>query len=159
MQPDRAALVVRPAVLADVAELAEIDAICFAAGIAYPASELAALLNSHAVLTIVAEASAKIAGFAAMGFLPSRKLPGNRCGELITIDVLPEFRRQHVGLQLHRALEEQLFLKNGDRLQLHVGVDNWGAIEFYRRLGYKRRERVPRYYLDTLDAWRMEKLL
>lgn len=159
MQPDSAALVVRPAVLNDLAELVKIDSICFPAGIAYPDSELAALLKSRSVLTLVAEAFGRIAGFAAMGFLPSTAPSQSILGELVTIDVLPEFRRQYVGLRLHQALLERTGLKHGDRLQLHVAVNNPGAFEFYRRLGYKRRERVPRYYLDALDAWRMEKLL
>lgn len=110
MQPDSAALVVRPAVLGDLAELVKIDAICFPAGIAYPNNELAALLKSRSVLTLVAEAFGRIAGFAAMGFLPSRAPSQSILGELITIDVPPEFRRQQVGLRLHHALVERACL-------------------------------------------------
>jgi len=160
IQPDSDALLVRPAVLHDLAELVAIDALCFPPGIAYPHDQMAALLRARSVLTLLAESSTMIAGFAALRILPSRHLSmRQRTGELITIDVLPEFRRKRAGWQLHGALEEWLRAGNGSRMELHVAVDNTGAMDFYRRLGYTVTERVPRYYRSTLDAWRMEKLV
>lgn len=172
MQPDSTALVVRPAVSRDLPALVAIDALCFSAGIAYPRAELAGLLHSNSVFTLVAESSSTIAGFAALGILPSQHSSNLRAGgaqplnpsvaihgELITIDVLPEYRRQRVGWQLHQALEEWLRAGNGNSIELHVAIDNAGAIRFYRQMGYVVMKRVPRYYLAKLDAWRMEKVL
>jgi ribosomal-protein-alanine N-acetyltransferase len=164
-QPDSTALVVRPAVSLDLARLVAIDALCFSAGIAYPRAELAALLCAPSVLTLVAESSSKIAGFAALGIRPAPHLSSaGRAsaapeGELITIDVHPEFRRQGVGGQLHHALEDWLRAAEGNSIELHVAVDNTGALQFYKKLGYIITKRVPRYYLRTLDAWHMEKNL
>jgi ribosomal protein S18 acetylase RimI-like enzyme len=164
-QPDSTALVVRPAAPQDLARLVAIDASCFSAGIAYPRAELAALLRAPSVLTLVAESSSKIAGFAALGIRPAphlsnaRHTPAAPQGELITIDVLPEFRRQGVGGRLHHALQEWLRAAEGNSIELHVAVDNAGALHFYSQLGYIITRRVPGYYLATLDAWRMEKTL
>jgi ribosomal-protein-alanine N-acetyltransferase len=154
--PHASSFVVRPAVLQDLDSLAAIDALCFPAGIAYPRKEIASLLRAHSILTVVAERGAIIAGFAALSLLHRK---GSRHGELITIDVLPEFRRKHIGGQLHRVLEEWLGASNGRSIRLHVAVDNASALQFYEQLGYRILERVPRYYLHTMDAWKMEKLL
>lgn len=165
MQPDSTPLVVRPAVSQDLARLVAIDAQCFSVGIAYPRAELAALLREPSVLTLVAEASSTIAGFAALGIHPAPRLANASHaaaalqGELITIDVLPEFRRRGVGCQLHHALEEWLRAQEGNSIELHVAVDNAEALRFYRHQGYVVIERVPRYYLSTLDAWCMQKIL
>lgn len=158
--PDESSIAMRPAVLQDLDALVTIDAQCFPIGIAYPEEEIAALLRARSVLMIVAERAVEerrtIAGFAALGLLPRR---GSRHGELITIDVLRQFRREGVGWQLHRELEGWLRAGGGTSIQLHVSVDNTGALEFYKRLGYHVLTRIPQYYLHAVDAWQMEKLL
>lgn len=154
--PDASNCVVRPAVLRDLDRLLAIDALCFPPGIAYPPQEIADLLRAQSVLTLVAEKSGTIVGFAALG---QWQRHGLRHGELITIDVLPEHRRGRVGWQLHQGLEDWLRAANGRSIQLHVAVDNADAVRFYRQLGYRTLARVPRYYLETIDAWQMEKRL
>ena len=158
--PDDSSISIRPAVLRDLERLVAIDAHCFPPGIAYPSQEIAALLRSRSVLTIVAERRREgrtaVAGFAALGWSARR---GSRHGELITIDVLPEFRREGTGWRLHGELEQRLRAGRGVSIQLHVSVANAAALNFYRRLGYRVLARIPQYYLGTIDAWRMEKLL
>ncbi|MHB8301389.1 MAG: GNAT family N-acetyltransferase [Acidobacteriaceae bacterium] len=150
--------VVRPACLADLPALTFVDSRCFPEGIAYPRAEIAALLRSRFVRIAVAALSRDIVGFAALGAPPSLR-SNERQGELITIDVLPEFRRQRVGRQLYLALEEQFRAEKGARIELHVAVDNEAAQRFYQSLGFRTVGRTAGYYLGTIDAWRMEKLL
>ncbi len=158
--PDASTVAMRPAVLDDLEVLAAIDACCFPPGIVYPKKEIAYLLRAPAVLTLVAERSREILGFASLRILQRRGLrQGSRRGELITIDVLPEFRRERVGSQLHHALEDWLRAGGGTGIELHVAVSNTAAIGFYQRLGYSVIARVPDYYLESLDAFRMEKLI
>jgi ribosomal-protein-alanine N-acetyltransferase len=158
--PDASPFAMRPAVLNDLDALAAIDARCFPSGIVYPIEEIASLLRATTVLTLVVERSDQIVGFASLRLLPrSRFRDQSPRGELITIDVLPEFRRERVGWQLHRELEDWLRAGGGTSIELHVAVSNAAAISFYQRLGYSVIARVPNYYLKTLDALRMEKVL
>ncbi|HWF66330.1 MAG TPA: N-acetyltransferase [Acidobacteriaceae bacterium] len=158
--PDASSLVMRPAVPQDLNALLAIDNLCFPPGIAYPRHEIAILLRAPAVVTIAALLPQGIVGFASMGFKQLRHLAQMQLrAELITIDVLPEFRRLHVGWRLHQALEEQCRIQNGKNIALHVAVENAAAIAFYQGLDYRVVERVPHYYLDSIDAWRMEKSL
>ena len=157
---DASLFTMRPADFSDLEVLTSIDARCFSPGIAYSREEIAWLLQARFGLTLVAERSDVIAGFASLRLVRPRRVPGQSTrGELITIDVLPEFRRAGAGWELHQRLEEWLRAAGGNAIELHVAVDNATAIRFYERLGYRILARVPRYYLGTSDAWRMEKAL
>lgn len=152
---DESTIAIRPAGMADLDALVAIDNECFPAGIAYPLEEISLLIDSRSVRTVVAESGGTIAGFASLGWLGR----SNSQGELITIDVLPQFRQQRIGCRLHGDLENWLRERGGAGIQLHVAVDNVAAIHFYERMGYRSVARVPRYYLQRVDAWRMEKRL
>jgi len=163
---------VRSAMLSDAESLTVVDALCFPAGIAYTRGEIASLLRSRSTMTVVAEVPTAVVGFAALGLVPTtgsnpthpidglaKSVPNAMDGELITIDVLPEYRRVGVGVQLYQALEDWFRAGNGRRMELHVAADNAAAIAFYRQLGYTPMQLVPAYYLASLDAWQMEKYL
>lgn len=147
---------VRAATLQDLDAIVEIDALCFVPGIAFSRRELSALLKSRSTASLVAARGQEVVGFAILGFLRSTE---EVRGELITIDVLPAHRHAGIGKQLHRMLEDILASCGGTSLQLHVSVENEAAILFYRRLGYGTVGRAPLYYLNSIDAWQMEKRL
>ena len=132
-------------------------------GIAYPRQEIAWLLRSADALTLAAEHVEEVVAFIALQFRslgPARarlQPSARRRGELITIDVLQKVRRERIGWRLHEALEQEFCRQGGENIELHVAVDNRAAIAFYRRLNYQCVGRVSRYYLDSIDAWRMEK--
>jgi len=167
MQPGAQSIEIRPAVFLDLDALTSIDRQCFSAEIAYPRNEIASLLRSPAILTLVAEHSREIVGFASLRFgrhlLSSRshrRIPESWLqSELITIDVLPEFRRAHVGWLLHQALENWFRDRGGKIIELHVSVDNAAAITFYKQLNYRIVDRATHYYPGAVDAWHMEKNL
>lgn len=148
---------IRPAVPADVNTLMVIDAACFPPGIAYPRKEIAALVRAPDTLTLIVESGVRIVGFACVGLLQAPSPAHTPHGELITIDILPEFRRSRLGWHLHQRLEDWLRMIGARSIELHVAVDNTAAIQFYQRLVYQTVRRVPKYYLGTTDAWRMSK--
>lgn len=118
-QPDGPAIAVRPAGLSDLPTLVAIDALCFPAGISYSRAEISALLRSPSAVTLVAASSATLVGFAVLEILPPRRsFPRRPSGELVTLDVLPEFRRRRVGHLLYRAVEDRLRARNGT----HIGL-------------------------------------
>ncbi|MGQ9718677.1 MAG: ribosomal protein S18-alanine N-acetyltransferase [Nitrososphaerales archaeon] len=72
-------------------------------------------------------------------------------GNVISIAVLPEFRRRGIGSKL---LEEGLeFLsKKVKEVELQVRVGNREAINFYRRFGFREKCLIYNYYPDGEDA-------
>jgi ribosomal-protein-alanine N-acetyltransferase len=147
---------IRPAVAHDLDALAAIDALCFPPGIAYPREEIEFLLLNPTVITLVAERSGTIVGLAALE-RRRRTRQSARYGELVTIEVLPEFRGESIGVALYRTLESHLRDWGGNRIHLHVSIENDTAVAFYQRLGFRVVDRVPQYYLRRIDAWQMEK--
>ncbi len=154
--PPAPSFVIRPAVMPDLDALAAIDALCFPPGIAYPREEIAFLLSTPAVVVLVAERSCVVVGFAALE-RRRRARQDARYGELVTIEVLPQFRRESIGGALYRTLEDHARAWGASSLHLHVSVENTAAASFYLRLGFRAVRRIPRYYLHKIDAWRMEK--
>jgi ribosomal-protein-alanine N-acetyltransferase len=163
--PDNSTFGIRPAVLQDLATLTAMDARCFPPGIAYPPQELAALLSRRTVCTLVAERDGATVGFASARLCrPGRRSYRNSMlppapAELITIDVLPEFRREGLATRLHRALTDRLRATGCESMELHVAIDNSAAKAFYARLGYRTLGLVPGYYLGSIDALHMLLLL
>lgn len=147
---------IRPAVSQDLDALAAVDALCFPPGIAYPAEEIAFLLLNPTVITLIAERSGVVVGLAALE-RRRRTRQTARYGELVTIEVLPEYRRGSVGGALYQALESRLRDWGGCSIYLHVSIENAAALAFYQRFGFRVIDRVPKYYLRSIDAWRMEK--
>ncbi len=154
--PEGSSFAIRPAVMQDLDALTAIDALCFPPGIAYPREEIEFLLSTAAILTLVAERSGVIIGFAALE-RRRRSRQNARYGELVTMEVLPQFRRESIGGALYQMLEDHLREWGGTNMQLHVSVENTAAVSFYLRLGYRVVSRIPAYYLGKIDAWQMEK--
>ncbi len=152
--PALAECTVRAAHTDDLDCLSVIDAACFPEGIAYPRDYLSYLLSSPTTIARVAMRAATIVGFAVLEVRP-RGL--KIVGELVTIDVMAEARHQGVGQLLHASLERAVRQRNGHKIRLQVSVENASAIRFYEQLGYRTRGRIPRYYMNTIDAWWMEK--
>jgi ribosomal-protein-alanine N-acetyltransferase len=154
--PEGSSFSIRPAVAMDLDALAAMDALCFPPGIAYPRDEIAFLLLNPTVITLVAERFGVIVGLAALE-RRRRTRQTARYGELVTIEVLPELRRESIGGALYQELEDDLRDWGGTSLHLHVSVENAIAVAFYERLGFRIVARIPQYYLRQIDAWQMEK--
>jgi ribosomal-protein-alanine N-acetyltransferase len=148
--------------------LYKIDQVCFAPGIAYSKAELRYYLQHSKSFTVVAEdtvvaesSDRNIAGPSIAGFCTGQLYlhEGVRLGHIITIDVLPESRRQRVGRLLLTAVEEHFRANDVKSIRLEVAVDNPQAQNFYHAMGYETIGRIPGYYLGRLDALMMEKHL
>jgi ribosomal-protein-alanine N-acetyltransferase len=125
-----------------------IDSICFPPGIAYSHVELLFYLKHPNSIARVAECEGTVVGFAV-----GRVHRG--LGSVVTLDVVPEARRHGVGMALMAGLHEE-FKKHGVRAAiLEVSAEDSGAQAFYAKLGYRYTDRIPDYYGDGADAWRM----
>jgi ribosomal-protein-alanine N-acetyltransferase len=80
-------------------------------------------------------------------------------GEILSISVMPEFRRKGIGRRLMERAIEYLRGKGVDRIGLEVREGNEEAIKFYEKLGFKRAYKIPKYYPDGEDGIRMIRCL
>lgn len=72
--------------------------------------------------------------------------------EIITIAVLPEFRRNGIGRGLMQAAMAAAKSFGAEQMFLEVACNNKAAIALYRSLGFKDGIIRPQYYADGCDA-------
>jgi ribosomal-protein-alanine N-acetyltransferase len=148
----------------DLETLFQVDQQCFAAGIAYSRMELSAYIRRRNSFTLVAEReispeeTSTCSSYAAsiLGFLVAHSSSRGE-GHVITIDVLPAFRRFGIGTSLLRAAEDRLRIRNCQAIRLETAVDNRTALSFYKRQGYYIHGNIPRYYPNSMDAFVLRK--
>ncbi len=80
-----------------------------------------------------------------------------RDGEIISIAVLPSWRRKGIGSKLLETLFKVLRKCDIHKVYLHVRVSNKNAINFYVKNGFKIISREPKYYSNGEDAFLMVK--
>lgn len=78
-------------------------------------------------------------------------------GHVISIAVLPEYRRRGIGEALMRKAMEAMKNYGATEYYLEVRVSNIPAISLYKKLNYSIVKRIPGYYLDGEDAYVMAK--
>ncbi len=136
----------------DLERLCQIDRSCFPPRIAFGKREMRQSLEGKGTFAIVAETdSGEIAGFVAA----ARTSPDK--GHIVTIDVLPQFRRQGLGTRLMRSVEAQLFRIGAPTMELETARENSAAQSLFKNLGYQRLTTIENYYPDGGSAWIMRK--
>ncbi len=107
------------------------------------------LTESPARLVWLAEAETAGNERRGIGFLVA--LNGGEEWELENIAVLPEFRRQGVGLGLLSTLLAEVRAQAAKRLLLEVRASNQPAICFYRANGFELLARRADYYRNPAE--------
>ncbi len=139
----------------DFPTLCDIDRLCFPAGVAYSPAEMSYWLRSRDAFAVIAEAPAEDPqGSCIAGFVLGRRERDGK-GHIITIEVLPEYRRAGIATELLERAEQRFKQMMVTRVELFTWVENTQAVAFYHKLGYQTVGRIPRYYLGRLDAWLM----
>ncbi|MFZ0521802.1 MAG: N-acetyltransferase [Candidatus Acidiferrales bacterium] len=136
----------------DFDTLHDIDQLCYEDEVAYSKRELRAYLRFRGSECVVAEADGAIAGFC----ISARQ--GER-GYIVTIDVLPQFRRLHVGTALLEEIERRLAANGVREVALETATDNDSAVAFWKKHGYRSRGVREGYYPNGRDAFSMVKSL
>jgi ribosomal-protein-alanine N-acetyltransferase len=137
----------------DLPRLWALDRLCFEPGIAYSRREMQRFLLLPGARSILAEADGELLGFA-LGYPDAS---ASDVARVVTLDVHPDFRRHGLGRRLLRELLSRLAAGGSVRTLLEVDVRNSGAIEFYRREGFRQVRRIASYYGRGLDAFEMTK--
>jgi len=79
-----------------------------------------------------------------------------RKGHIVSIAVLPGYRRRGIGTALMKAALSSLKDHYScEEVYLEVRVSNEPAIRLYEKLGFQKVRRIPMYYLDGEDAYVM----
>ena len=100
----------------------------------------------------VAEADNKIIGYCGV-FLPA---PGVEA-DILTVAVLPEYRRQGIAKEFMRQIEKWSTERGASAMMLEVEHTNQSAIELYKGLGYSKISVRMDYYGPGQDAFVMRK--
>ena len=100
----------------------------------------------------VAETDNQIVGYCGV-FLPA---PGVEA-DVLTVAVLPDFRRQGIAREFMRQIEEWAKERGASALMLEVEKSNSAAIELYKSLGYLQISVRMDYYGPGQDAFVMRK--
>jgi [ribosomal protein S18]-alanine N-acetyltransferase len=146
-------MIVRRFQPSDLPTLSQIDQSCFPPGIAYLPQELADYISHRSSKTWVAEESGKV-----VGFVVANRQPAG-VGHIITIDVIDGWRQRGVGSALMEVAEGWARKSKLDLMYLETAENNAGAQEFYEARGYRKVDKVDRYYSNSLAAWVMVKRL
>jgi ribosomal protein S18 acetylase RimI-like enzyme len=140
----------------DFDALHEIDQACYEPEVAYSQRELRAYLRFSGSDCLVAEADAESARQIAGFCISARR---DESGYIVTIDVLPQFRRHHVGTKLLDEIERRLAANGVREVALETATDNDSAVAFWTNHGYRNRGIKKDYYPGGRDAFAMTKTL
>jgi len=108
---------------------------------------------------IVAEMAGKIVGYimcrVEFGFSDTRRFRMARKGHIVSVAVLPEFRRQGLGKELVQGALRALASSGSEECFLEVRTVNNEAVALYRQLTFDVVRTIPHYYHDGADAYLM----
>jgi ribosomal protein S18 acetylase RimI-like enzyme len=145
-------IALRPYTPEDFESLYEIDQACYAPGIAYSRPELHAYLRLPGADCVIAAIRRKPVGFCLTAHRETR-------GHIITIDVLEVYRRHKIGSSLLEAVESRLAEYGVNEVILETATENYSAIAFWDKHGYRTRGIWKGYYPGGRDAYAMSKSL
>lgn len=144
---------IRAAEPSDLPAIVEIEGLCFPEETAFPPGMFSYLIKySAALVACSSDPASKVVGFI-IGYA------SGRMGVIYTLDVHPNYWGRGIGSALIVALEKELLEEGAETIRLEAAVDNPGALELYRRAGYRESELLRNYYGWGKDAVRMWKML
>jgi ribosomal-protein-alanine N-acetyltransferase len=79
--------------------------------------------------------------------------------EIIDVAVLNEYQRQQIGTKLMNACLSECNKNNCDSITLEVRCNNYSAILFYKKFGFREISVRKSYYHDGEDALVMIKMV
>jgi ribosomal-protein-alanine N-acetyltransferase len=105
---------------------------------------------------IVAEVGTRIVGYimcrSEHGFSDIRRLKFVRKGHIISVAVLPDYRRAGIASELVNQALAALREMNADECYLEVRGTNETALRLYEKLKFSLARRTPHYYADGAEA-------
>ena len=144
---------IRRAGAPDLGEIVRIEQACFGAD-AFSRRQLSYLIRLARGACLVAVVSGKIAGY--ISLLARPRIANLR---IYSVAVAPQARGLGIGQTLLDSAVEYAREQNAREISLEVSVANSAALALYRKNGFAVVSRIPGYYHDGGDGWRMKRLL
>jgi ribosomal-protein-alanine N-acetyltransferase len=135
-------------------ELYSIEFTCFGKE-AFTKQQIAYLLTDYNSIGLTAKIDGEIAGFIIASIYAEKK---SLAGHILTIDVVPQYRRKGVGSSLMKAVEDIFRKKNVRTSHLEVREDNSTAVKLYEKLGYRKIGKLKNYYGNANGIYLAKKL-
>jgi len=135
----------------DLPQMLQIESLCFPEETAFPPGVFAYLIR-YAVAIVACEPEDQILGFI-IGYT------SGSAGAVYTLDVHTGYRRRGIGIKLLLAMEKRLARMGANAVRLEAALEKPGALELYRKAGYREREIIRNYYDQGCHAVRMWKSL
>jgi ribosomal-protein-alanine N-acetyltransferase len=108
---------------------------------------------------LVAEIGGKHVGYimckTEYGFSNFKKLGFVKKGHVVSVAVLPEFRRKGIGKGIVEEAINGVKSKKCDELYLEVRCSNTDAVRLYENMGFIINQKLKAYYRDGEDAYMM----
>jgi [ribosomal protein S18]-alanine N-acetyltransferase len=133
---------IRPASLADVPSLTELERLCFSDP--WSAAGIRETIQYETARTFVAEDENQIVGYV------MARISGEE-GEILDLAVRSDLRRRGIGRQLLLSVWNALGSEGVRELYLEVRESNRAAIELYRGHGFRPVGLRPRYYRNPAE--------
>lgn len=112
---------------------------------------------------LVAEYQGRVVGYIMCrlehGFSDLKKLRFAKKGHVISVAVMPDYRRLGIAYSLVESALAAFAALRADECYLEVRINNDPAIELYKKMGFIIARTIPRYYFDSADAYVMSKAL
>lgn len=118
----------------------------------YPSSFFLDMHYNHPELFLVAVSQDKVAGYIMCrlehGFSEAKRLKLVKKGHVVSLAVLPDFRRSGIAASLVKTALERMLAHKADECFLEVRSSNQSAIALYESLGFQETRRISYYYMD-----------
>lgn len=110
---------------------------------AFTKRQIAYLLSNYNTIALSARADSEIAGF----IIGQIEIENDTLfGHIITINVVPAFRKKGIGSKMLQEIETILKQKGISECHLEVREDNLPALKLYQNNGYQKIGRLEKYY-------------
>jgi len=149
-------LVLREYRARDLEAMWALDLVCFAEPFRFSRRAMRGFAEAKGAAVVVAEVGAG-AGLGLVGFAVAQR--EGEIGYVVTLDVAPQWRRRGLARRLMAEVEAKMRAAGARKMELHVSVENEGAVRFYEGLGYERAGRAKGFYGRGMDGLVYRKVL
>ena len=147
----------RPFEEEDLVEVVEVNRICLPEN--YPPYFFLDIHTNYPKTFLVAEVENRLAGYVLcrieLGASELNKSKVAKKGHVVSIAVLPQYRRRGIGKSLMIASMKAMLGYEASESYLEVRVSNQPAINLYEKLGFVIARKIPEYYNDGEAAYVM----